>query len=135
MGKQEKRIVFLTGIVLLFIFTFTDIQISMAVAVKSAAARIPEILGEIPFTFLAAFGCVLLVRFRSRSSLPKNIAALLGGGVLFLLFSAMSGFMTWNYLRRNFGDVPAATAAVTGTVVAAAENSMTHMPLFLPAIP
>ena len=84
MGKQEKKIVFLTGIVLLLIFTFTDLQISMAVAVKPAAARILEILGEIPFTFLAAFGCALLVRFRNRKSLLKNIAALLGGGVLFL---------------------------------------------------
>lgn len=85
MGKQEKKIVFLTGIVLLFIFTFTDLQISMAVAVKPAAARILEILGEIPFTLLAALGCALLVRFRNRKSLPKNIAALLGGGVLMIL--------------------------------------------------
>lgn len=118
MGKQEKKIVFLTGIVLLLIFTFTDLQISMAVAVKPAAARILEILGEIPFTFLAAFGCALLVRFRNRKSLLKNIAALLGGGVLFLLFSVMGGFMTWNYLTRNLGDVPAAAAIVIGLLIA-----------------
>lgn len=120
MGKQEKKIVFLTGIVLLLIFTFADLQISMAVAVKPAIARVLEILGEIPFTLLATFGCALLVRFRNRKSLPKNIAALLGGGVLFLLFSVMGGFMTWNYLRRNFGDVPAAAAVVIALVIAAA---------------
>lgn len=118
MGKQEKKIVFLTCIILLLIFTFTDLQISMAVAVKPVAARILEILGEIPFTLLAAFGGAILVRFRNRKSLLKNIAALFGGGVLFLLFSAMGGFMTWNYLRRNFGDVPAVTAVVIGLVIA-----------------
>lgn len=120
MEKQEKKIVFSIGIVLLLLFTFTDLQISMAVAVKPAAARILEILGEIPFTLLAAFGSALLVRFRNRKSLLKNIAALLGGGVLFLLFSAMGGFMTWNYLCRNFGDVPSAAAIVTGLLIAVA---------------
>lgn len=120
MGKQEKKIVFLTGIVLLIVFTFTDLQISMAVAVKPAIARTLEIVGEIPFTFLAAFGCALLVRFRDRKAPLKNIAALLGGGVLFLLFSAMGGFMTWNYLSRNFSSVPAAAAGVTGLAIAAA---------------
>lgn len=119
MGKQEKKIVFLTGIVLLLIFTFTDLQISMAVAVKPTVARMLEIVGEIPFTLLAAFGCALLVRFRNRKSPLKNIAALLGGGVLFLLFSIMGGFMTWNYLNRNLGGVPAAAAVFTGLVIAA----------------
>lgn len=120
MGRQEKKTVFLTGIVLLLIFTFTDLQISMAVAVKPAIARILEILGEIPFTLLAAAGCAILVRFRNRDVPLKNIAALFGGSVLFLLFSVMGGFMTWNYLSRNLGDVPAAAAAVTGMVIAAA---------------
>lgn len=120
MGKQEKKIVFSTGIVLLPLFTFTDLQISMAVAVKPSIAKILEIVGEIPFTLLAACGSVLLVRFRNRKSLVKNIAALLGGSVLFLLFSFMGGFMTWNYISRNFGAVPAAVAAVIGMMVAAA---------------
>lgn len=120
MGKQEKKIVFLTGAVLLLIFTFTDLQISMAVAVKPAVARVLEILGEIPFTLLAAFGAALLVRFRNRQALLKNAAALLGGGALFLLFSAMGGFMTWNYLRRNLGDVPEVTAAIIGAAIGVA---------------
>lgn len=77
MGKQEKKIVFSTGI-------------------------------------------VLLVRFRDRKSLVKNVAALLGGSVLLLLFSFMGGFMTWNYISRNFGAIPAAVAAVIGLLVAAA---------------
>lgn len=120
MGKQEKKIVFLTGIALLVIFTFTDLQISMAVATKPVIGRILEILGEIPFTLLATTGCAMLVRFRNKKSLLKNIAALFGGGVLFLLFSIMGGFMTWNYLSRNLGDVPTAAAVVIGLVIAAA---------------
>lgn len=120
MGKQEKKIVFSIGIVLLLLFTFTDLQISMEVAVKPSIAKILEIVGEIPFTLLAACGSVLLVRFRNRESILKNIAALLGGGVLFLLFSFMGGFMTWNYISRNFGAIPTALAAVIGLLVAAA---------------
>lgn len=120
MGKQEKKIVFLTGIALLVIFTFTDLQISMAVATKPVIGRILEILGEIPFTLLATTGCAMLVRFRNKKSLLKNIAALFGGGVLFLLFSIMGGFMTWNYISRNFGAIPTFLAAVIGLLVAAA---------------
>lgn len=120
MGRKEKKIVFLTGIVLLLIFTFSDLQISMAVASRPAIAKILEILGEIPFTLLAAAGCAMLVRFRNRKAPLKNIAALVGGSVLLLLFSFMGGFMTWNYLRRNFGDVPAAAAGVIGLSIAAA---------------
>lgn len=120
MGKQEKKIVFSIGIVLLLLFTFTDLQISMAVAVKPSIAKILEIVGEIPFTLLAACGSVLLVRFRDRKSILKNIAALIGGGVLFLLFSFMGGFMTWNYISRNFGTIPTVLAAVIGLLVAAA---------------
>ena len=120
MGKQEKKIVFSIGIVLLLLFTFTDLQISMAVAVKPSIAKILEIVGEIPFTLLPACGSVLLVRFRDRKSILKNIAALIGGGVLFLLFSFMGGFMTWNYISRNFGTIPTVLAAVIGLLVAAA---------------
>lgn len=120
MGKQEKKIVFSIGIVLLILFTFTDLQISMAVAVKPSIAKILEIVGEIPFTLLAACGSVLLVRFRDRKSILKNIAALIGGGALFLLFSFMGGFMTWNYISRNFGTIPTALAAVIGLLAAAA---------------
>jgi len=39
MGKNEKKIVFLTGILLLVIFTFTDLQISLAIANKPAFSK------------------------------------------------------------------------------------------------
>ena len=71
MKRQEQTTVFLTGIILLLIFTFTDLQISMAVATKPAIAKVLEITGEIPFTLLAASGCAMLIRFRNRQSLFK----------------------------------------------------------------
>lgn len=120
MKRQEKTIVFLTGAILLLIFTFTDLQISMAVATKPAIAKVLEITGEIPFTLLAASGCAMLIRFRNRQSLFKNIAALAGGGILFLLFAAMGGFMTWNYLTRNIGEIPVFVAFVIGIILAVA---------------
>ncbi len=52
MEKKERRIVFAAGLVLLLIFTFTDLQISMAIAKKPTWARIFEVVGEIPFTTL-----------------------------------------------------------------------------------
>ncbi len=78
MGKNEKKIVFLTGILLLVIFTFTDLQISLAIANKPAFARVLEVVGEIPFTILTLVGCGVLVRFRNRKVMIKRLAGLIG---------------------------------------------------------
>lgn len=94
MEKKERRIVFGIGLVLLLIFTFTDLQISLAIAKKPAFARVLEVVGEIPFTILTLAGCGMIVRFRNRESVVKKTAAVIGGGVLFGLFSLMGGFMT-----------------------------------------
>lgn len=56
-GKKERRTVFAVGLVLLLLFTFTDLQISMAVAQKPLWARIFEVVGEIPFTTLTIAAC------------------------------------------------------------------------------
>lgn len=127
MEKKERIAVFGTGLMLLLIFTFTDLQISMAVATKPAIARALEVIGEIPFTILTMAGCAMLVQFRSRENKGKNIVGLLGGGVLFFLFSLMCGFMTWNYLCRNMGEISkiwigliGATAAVGAFFIARA---------------
>ena len=120
MEKKERNIVFGTGLVLLLLFTFTDLQISLAIATKPFYARILEVVGEIPFTVLTLSGCAMIVRFRSRESMIKKWAALLGGGVLFLLFSAMGGFMTWNYLSDNLGNVPQILIPVIGILMAGA---------------
>lgn len=68
MEKKERRIVFAVGLVLLLIFTFTDLQISMAIANKPGWARIFEVVGEIPFTALTVAACALLFRFRTQKT-------------------------------------------------------------------
>lgn len=120
MKKKEGIIVFVVGALLLLAFTFTDLSISMAIAVKPTFARLLEVAGEIPFTVLTLTGCAMLIRFRNRRHMIKNIAALLGFGLLFLLFAVMGGFMTWNYITRNFGEASKAIIPVIGALMAAA---------------
>lgn len=120
MKKKERTIVFLVGLLALFLFTFTDLQISMALCRKQFPARILEVIGEIPFMVLTLSGCAMLVRFRSRQSRGKGIPALVGAGLLFVLFTLMGGFMIWNYLSRNFEGVPVILAPVIGLGMAAA---------------
>ena len=105
MAKKERWIVFAVGIVLLALFTFTDLQISMAVATKPLWARVFEVVGEIPFTTLTIAACAILFRLRTRKNMGLNILCAVGTGALFLLFSLMGGFMTYNYLTDNLGEI------------------------------
>lgn len=120
MKKREGIIVFGVGALLLLIFTITDLNISMTIAVKPMFARLLEVVGEIPFTILTITGCAMLIRFRDRKNLVKNVSAMLGFGLLFLLFAVMGGFMTWNYITRNFGEATKAIIPVIGALMAAA---------------
>ena len=119
MEKKERRIVFAAGLALLLIFTFTDLQISMAIAKKPAWARVLEVVGEIPFTTLTAAACALLFRFRTRKNTALNVLAAAGSGLLFAAIAAMGGFMTCNYLRENLAHVSPVWAAVIGLAIAA----------------
>lgn len=119
MEKKERRIVFAAGLALLLIFTFTDLQISMAIAKKPAWARVFEVVGEIPFTTLTAAACALLFRFRTRKNTALSVLAAVGSGLLFAAIAAMGGFMTYNYLRENLAHVSPAWAAVIGLAIAA----------------
>ncbi|MGN1001788.1 MAG: phosphatase PAP2 family protein [Oscillospiraceae bacterium] len=132
MAKKERRIVFAAGLILLALFTFTDLPISMAVAHKPLWARVFEVVGEIPFTTLTIAACAILFRFRTRKNKALNILCAVGAGALFLLFSLMGGFMTYNYLTDNLGEIsllwmglPALVMAGVGIWIAAvipAEN-------------
>lgn len=119
MEKRERRIVFAAGLALLLIFTFTDLQISMAIAKKPAWARVFEVVGEIPFTTLTAAACALLFRFRTRKNTALNVLAAAGSGLLFAAIAAMGGFMTYNYLRENLAHVSPVWAVVIGLAIAA----------------
>ena len=119
MEKKERRIVFAIGLALLLIFTFTDLQISMAIARKPAWARVFEVVGEIPFTTLTAAACALLFRFRTRKNPALGVLAAAGSGVLFAAIAAMGGFMTYNYLRENLAHVSPVWAVAIGLAIAA----------------
>lgn len=127
MAKKERRIVFAVGLALLLLFTFTDLQISMAVAKKPVWARVLEVVGEIPFTTLTIAGCAMLFRFRTRKNLALNILAALGSGALFLLFSLMGGFMTYNYLTDNLGQISGIWIWVFALAMAAAGIWLTSL--------
>lgn len=51
------------------VFTFTDLQTSLAIAKKPGWARVLEVVGEMPFTTLTIAACALLFRFRTRKIL------------------------------------------------------------------
>ena len=90
MAKKERRIVFSVGLLCLLIFTFTDLQISMAVATKPGWARVLEVIGEIPFTILFITACALLIRFRSKKNITVSLLIALGAGfLLFFLFGVV----------------------------------------------
>lgn len=119
MEKKERRIVFAVGLILLLIFTFTDLQISMAIAKKPGWARVFEVVGEIPFTTLTVAACAILFRFRTRRNKTLSILTAIGTGVLFVLFAFMGGFMTYNYLSENLAHVSAIWAPIIGLGIAA----------------
>ncbi len=109
MKKRGILIFYGIGIALLLIFTFYDLQISMTISTKSLWARIFEVIGEIPIIVLAIFSCAALIRFRNKAKIWASIISIIGFGVLFVLFSAMGGFMIWNYLKDNVAiQLPAA---------------------------
>lgn len=120
MGKKERRIVFSAGLLLLLFFTFTDLQISMTVATKPAWARVLEIIGEIPFTVLSITACAILMRFRTRKNKALSLLSALCAGVLFFFLAFMGGFMTWNYLTDNLGEISQIWIPVIGILMAAA---------------
>lgn len=101
MTKKERWIVFPVGIALLFIATLFDLQISLAVYGKNLFSAVFEIVGEIPITFLALLGAVILLRSRSKKNKAVNIALAAAYSLLAALFAFMLGFMTTNYINEN----------------------------------
>lgn len=101
MTKKERWIVFPTVIVLLLGATFFDLRISLAVYGKNLFSTIFEVIGEAPIQFLALFGALVLLRFRSKKN--KLVSAVLAGayGLLVVAFAFMFGFATINYVNEN----------------------------------
>lgn len=120
MTKKERIGVFGVGMILLAVFTFTDLQISQAVFTKNLYGRIFEVVGELPFVFLATAAACLLFRFRAKPN--RAVSVLLGilSAALTVLLAWMGGFMTVNYLKDNIGrDLPGFLPALIGVVILA----------------
>lgn len=118
MTKKERIWVFSIGAILLAIFTFTDLQISMAVATKNLYGRIFEVIGELPFVFLTTVAACTLFRFRSKKNKFVSILLAVLTVLLSILMAFSGGFMTVNYLQDNLGHplpgfiMPLITAAL-----------------------
>lgn len=119
MQKQERISIFFIGILMLTVFTFMDLQISTALYTKNLFGRVFEVIGELPFVFLALFGSILLFRFRSKKNIVVNIVLAILSILLSTLFLFMGGFMTLNYLRDNIGSVPTFIAVLLALVLLA----------------
>lgn len=144
MRTRERITVAAVGAALLAVFTFTDLPISMALFTRNIFGRIFEVVGELPFAFLAVFAFALIFRFRSKKN--KAVSVVLGilFGLLTVLFAVMGGFMTWNYLQENIEGAPqfiayiATLAIVAGAVLLArcvpAENRRNAVSFALIAI-
>ncbi len=127
MSKTEKITIGAIGIVLLSIFTFTDLQISQVLFTKNIYGRIFEVLGEIPFAFLATFSFALLFKFRSKKNKAVNVILGVVYGLLSGLFGVMGGFMTWNYLGENIEGTPQFLAIVFTLIVLVGAYLLTKM--------
>lgn len=112
MKSKERIAVLLIGALLMVVFTFTDLAISTALFTKNLFGRIVEVIGELPFSFFAMFAWVLLFRFRSKKSKAASILTGILFGVFSVLFAAMGGFMTYNYLHEQNAGTPPWVAAV-----------------------
>ncbi len=117
MRKQEKISVAIIGILLLSIFTFTDLQISQTLFTKNIYGRIFEVVGELPFAFLAVFSLALLFRFRSRKNMLVNLLTGFLSIVFAALFALMGGFMSWNYLHENVEGAPQFLAIIFTVII------------------
>lgn len=114
MTKRERWIVFPAVAVLLLIATVFDLRISQAVYGKNLFSTVFEVAGEAPIQFLALFGALMLLRFRSRKT--KWVSGLLFAayGVLAAAFAFLLGFATINYVNENIArELPSAVSALT----------------------
>lgn len=86
------------------------------IACSTLAAR-PELVGVVQGTIAA---CALLFRFCTRKNSVLNALAAVGSGALFALLSLMGGFMTYNYLSDNLGDISKLWMLLPALLMAAA---------------
>lgn len=114
MTKKERWIVFPVVVVLLLIATIFDLRISQAVYGKNLFSTVFEVLGEVPIQFLALFGALALLRFRSRKTKWVSGLLLAAYGILAAAFAFLFGFATINYVNENIAhELPTVVSLLT----------------------
>lgn len=119
MTKKEKISIYGIGLVLLSIFTFTDVAISEKLYTNNLYGRFFEVFGEIPFLFLVVFASLILYKTVVKENKFKD--NFLKGLYLFfiIIFSLISGTMVWVYIGDNLGYKPSLLiiAIVVGVLI------------------
>ncbi|NLI54487.1 MAG: phosphatase PAP2 family protein [Clostridiales bacterium] len=114
MTRKERWIVFPTVAALLLVATGFDLRISLAVYGKNLFSTVFEVVGEAPIQFLALFGALTLLRFRSRKTRAVGAALAAAYGLLAAAFAFMFGFATINYINENIvRELPAFVSLAT----------------------
>ncbi len=101
-SKKEKLTILGVLVALFAVFTFTDLQISQAIFnIESLFGRFFEAFGETPASFISLFSSVILFRYRDKNNKIKNIASIIGFGLLIVLSTLMGGVMSAHYLFED----------------------------------
>lgn len=98
--KKPFLISLAVAMVLLMIFAFADLSISIALYnPKSIFGKIMEILGEEPASLTALFCGAVLMLFHEGQTMPRKIISILGGGLVWIMGVMMFGVMPMNYIE------------------------------------
>lgn len=100
MTKKENILLTLTAVVLLIIFSFADLNISIALYnPNSIYGHIFEVIGEIPCSLVLLLSSVSLLVTRNKEVAWKNITSIIGFGILTVFSGLMLALMPLNYLK------------------------------------
>lgn len=117
MRKKGKIYFFTALVILLTIFTFTDLKISMTVYnPESSFGHFFEAFGELPGALIGVFSLAALITTGKYNAKWKTILFNIILGVLLIMFSFMAAVMPMNYL----GGIKMPVAGILAAVYAIA---------------
>ncbi len=100
--KTTIRLFYGTTLLLLFVFSFTDMQISMALyRPQNAVWRFFEAFGEWPLNALAAISALFLWQTEPRVTLLQRFVAYWGWGLTTIVCTTLAGSLPLYFLTRD----------------------------------
>ncbi|HHV10671.1 MAG TPA: phosphatase PAP2 family protein [Clostridiales bacterium] len=116
--KSEKKIVLCAVgllVVLMIIFSFTDLAISTAIYnPESLYGKFFEAFGEFPGILVGTFSIAALIITRNRTVKWKSAVSIIGYGILLVLFGLMNAVMPFNYLGGPKPLIPVVAVLLIG---------------------